>query len=182
MEGAENQDMQSFEDLEHWYHQADPWGYESNPDDHKRVEMLLSELPSGRYRRVLDIGCGEGFVTRKLPGEEVVGIDVSRSAVDRARQHESHRLKFMQCSLFDAATLPGVPFDLVIITGVLYDQYIGRSLPMIYRIVDDLLADDGILVSIHIDTWYRARFPYLMLKECFYPYREYVHRLEVYGK
>ena len=182
MGGPENQDMQNLEDLERWYSQVDPWGYESNPDDRKRVEMLLSELPCGPYRRVLDIGCGEGFVTRKLPGDKVLGIDVSKAAVDRARLNESDRLKFMQCSLFDAASLPGAPFDLVIITGVLYDQYIGRSLPVIYRIVDDLLADDGILVSIHIDAWYRARFPYLMLKECVYPYREYVHRLEVYGK
>lgn len=174
--------MQDLNALESWYQCDDPWGYESNPDDAKRVDVLLSELPSGHYRRVLDIGCGQGFVTRKLPGDEVLGMDVSATAIERAQRLESGRLKFMQCSLFNAGQLSGPRFDLIVITGVLYPQYIGRSLPIIYRIVDQLLEDDGVLVSVHIDEWYRARFPYLLLREHCYSYREYTHRLEVYVK
>ena len=60
--------IQSSDDLDKWYGQADPWGYESNPDDLKRKALLLSELPVKDYQRVLDIGCGHGFITRDLPG------------------------------------------------------------------------------------------------------------------
>ena len=68
------------------------------------------------------------------------------------------------------------------ITGVLYPQYIGESKSLVYRIIDDLLAPDGILISVHINEWYSARFPYLRLKESYYSYREYTHLLETYVK
>jgi predicted TPR repeat methyltransferase len=174
--------MQTSNEIEDWYKQHDPWGYESNPADARRRSILLSELPSGRYQRVLDIGCGEGFMTQSLPGNEVLGIDVSARAIERARRLEDQHLKFAQCSIFDAEKLGDLPFDLIVMTGVLYEQYIGRALPLVYRILDQLLADDGVLISVHIDAWYRARFPYLLLHEHFYPYREYTHRLEIYVK
>ncbi len=174
--------IQDIKAIEQWYQNDDPWGYESHPDDAKRVKILLSELPNDRYKRVLDIGCGHGFVTRALPGDEVLGIDISEKAIAQAKSLETERLHFIPCSLFDVGNLPGPPFDLIVITGVLYAQYIGRSLPHVYRIIDRMLANNGLLVCVHIDEWYRARFPYLLMHKTFYPYREYTHRLEIYVK
>ena len=174
--------MQRTSEIEDWYKEQDPWGYESNPEDARRRTILLSEVPSQDYKRVLDIGCGEGFITQALPGAEVLGIDISARAIERARRLENQRVKFAQCSVFDAEQLLGGSFDLIVVTGVLYEQYIGKALPLIYRILDQLLSTDGVLISVHIDAWYRARFPYLLLRQHFYPYREYTHRLEVYVK
>ena len=174
--------IQSSDDLDKWYGQADPWGYESNPDDLKRKALLLSELPVKDYQRVLDIGCGHGFITRDLPGREVIGVDISSQAVLQAARFASTRHRFQQASLFELPALFDRPFDLVVVTGVIYPQYIGHALSAAYAAIDRLLAVEGILVSVHIDQWYRARFPMLRLKELYYPYREYTHRLEIYVK
>jgi SAM-dependent methyltransferase len=174
--------LQALDALEAWHESADPWQYESHPDDAKRRDILLSELPRADYPRVLDIGCGQGFVTRMLPGRSVLGIDVSAGAIAHAKAFADERLDFLECGLLEAPRKLDRQFELVVITGVLYPQYIGNSLQVVYRIVDRLLAPGGVLASVHIDAWYRARFPYLMLREHRYPYREYVHRLEIYAK
>lgn len=174
--------LQALEELEAWHRTADPWQYESHPDDAKRRDILLSELPRIAYARTLDVGCGQGFVTRALPGRSVLGIDISAEAVARAEADRDGRIRYLQCGLFDAARALEGSFDLVVITGVLYPQYIGNALQVVYRVVDRLLADGGVLASVHIDAWYRARFPYLMLREHRYAYREHVHRLEIYAK
>jgi len=179
--------VQSREELEQFHTTADPWGYEDNEHDKRRKAMLLSEIPRRTYRAVIDIGCGQGFVTRDLPGDRVLGIDIAEQAVRHAQRHTTPRLAFVQGSLFD---LPKVlrregrseGNDLIVITGVLYPQYIGEAHAVIYDIVDRALAPGGILISVHIGSWYKARFPYLLLKNVFYDYREYTHSLEVYVK
>lgn len=174
--------IQPLEELEEFQKQEDPWGYENDPDDVKRKDILLHELPKRQYKRVLDIGCGQGFITRHLPGDLVIGSDISHEAIKIAKKIETDRLLFVQANLYETHTKFDEPFDLVLITGVLYKQYIGRSNTLIYRIIDKVLAENGILVSVHIDEWYYARFPYLMLKDYYYNYRQYTHRLEVYIK
>lgn len=175
--------LQSKIELESWHQTKDPWGYEGNNDDRIRKNVLLSEIPDRAYQAVLDIGCGQGFITRELPGNTVVGVDVSEEAINYANLFATERVRFLASDLFDLnKSLNGSKFDLIVITGVLYPQYIGKAHNLIYDIVDHLLSTDGILVSVHVNEWYSARFPYVMLKEFCYPYRTYYHRLEVYAK
>jgi 3' terminal RNA ribose 2'-O-methyltransferase Hen1 len=55
----------------------------------QRAEAVLGEFKRAGARRVLDIGCGEGRLLRSLVDdpalEEVVGMDVSMRALQRAR-------------------------------------------------------------------------------------------------
>lgn len=58
---------------------------------------LATSLVSGR--KILDIGCGEGIITSKLNGNEVIGIDISKNAIKYAKQHfENERVKFAVAS------------------------------------------------------------------------------------
>lgn len=102
--------MQTKEELEQWYKTPDPWEYETTTDDIFRKDFFLNMLPI-RYRRALDIGCGEGFITRDLPAEDIHGIEISDLAASRLpwnvkRVHEPEGL-----------------YDLVMTTGTLYVQY-----------------------------------------------------------
>lgn len=102
--------MQSKEELEQWYRFPDPWAYETTLDDAIRKERIIEILPI-RYQRAIDIGCGEGFVTRDLPAIEIHGIEISDHAAQRLpwnvkRVHEPEGL-----------------YDLVMTTGTLYTQY-----------------------------------------------------------
>lgn len=174
--------IQEYSELNSWHNQKDPWDYENSADDIKRRNILLSEIPQKHYETVLDIGCGQGFITQSLPGNKVYGVDISANAIKFAKQKETDALKFLEGSIFDITKIVPEKFDLIIITGVLYQQYIGKSTNLIYQLIDEILKKDGVLISVHIDDWYYSQFPYLRIKELFYKYRTYNHKLEIYHK
>jgi 2-polyprenyl-3-methyl-5-hydroxy-6-metoxy-1,4-benzoquinol methylase len=174
--------IQPLSELEEWHKEEDPWNYNKNQDDKYRLDFLLSEIPKRDYKNVLDIGCGQGFITTKLPGKKIHGVDISNQAIKHAKKKSSESVTFSQGSIFNLNNLGNNKFDLIIITGVLYPQYIGMSSSLIYLILNSLLNKDGILVCVHIDEWYNCQFPFLKLKQRFYPYREFNHKLEVYIK
>ena len=183
--------IQSQEDLEQWYNTADPWNYEDSLDDIKRRDILLAEIPKRAYQNVLDIGCGSGFVTRDLPGKHIFGTDLSTQAIKQAKQSGKRRnksesnsaIKYSVADLFKLQEhFSDKKFDLIIITGVLYPQYIGQSQTLVYHIIDSMLKKDGILASVHINEWYKSQFPFLKLQEYMYKYLTFTHRLELYIK
>nr|WP_262916806.1 class I SAM-dependent methyltransferase [Aestuariivivens insulae] len=168
--------------METWHRTKDPWGYNSNEHDLFRREMLFSELPEREYKNVLDIGCGQGFITKQLNVSSVTGIDISQEAIRHANKNNETNVIFLQGSIFDITKMFKVKFDLVLITGVLYQQYIGDSSNLIYLLIDQILEERGHLVTVHINEWNICQFPFLKLKEVIYPYRDYNHKLEVYVK
>src|SRR5690554_2658712 len=103
--------VQSSQDLEKWHRKKDPWDYENSPDDRKRKNILLSEIPQRKFAKVLDIGCGQGFITKDLPGENIIGMDISKEAIKYAKKKERKNLKFIEGSLFDANKILNEKFD-----------------------------------------------------------------------
>lgn len=53
-----------------------------NPEELEALQRAISDLP---LCRVLDVGCGTGFITRHLRGE-VVGLDQSEAMLEVARE------------------------------------------------------------------------------------------------
>lgn len=175
--------IQNLIELNDFHKEEDPWGYSLNADDKKRLEILLAQLPKLEYKNVLDIGCGQGFITKHLPGKFVTGVDISYEAINHAKKHSTDRMNFLQGSIFDIVSVVNKQkYSLIIITGVLYDQYIGSASNLIYMLIDEILEKDGVLISVHIEDWYNCQFPYLRVKEMYYPYREFNHKFEVYVK
>jgi 2-polyprenyl-3-methyl-5-hydroxy-6-metoxy-1,4-benzoquinol methylase len=179
--------IQTQADLDEWYQgEEDPWEYESSFDDLKRKKFLLECIPDWSFDKTLDIGCGNGFVTRDLPGEKIKGVDLSKKAIEfaqtDAKKRKIENIEYQVADIFDLNHVFDFQFNLIVITGVIYPQYIAESDRLIYIITDKLLAHGGILASVHIDEWYTSRFPYQLLRQKFYPYRHYQHRLEIYYK
>jgi len=173
--------IQSKTELDSWYNVADPWSYEGNPSDNYRRSTLLSEIDQLSPSSILDIGCGDGFITNALKADEVIGVDYSSAAVELARKNAGKSTEYVEGSILDLDFLDK-KFDLILITGVLYPQYIGNARTHVYSQVDRLLKSGGHLVSVHISDWYDSRFPYFLKKVLGYQYREYQHILEVYHK
>lgn len=177
--------IQPVSEIEEWFSNPDPWGYEQHPDDAKRKAILKSLLASRDFDRVLDLGCGDGFITRELPGKEIIGVDISGNAIARAREKslDQPHISYEAHSLFDLPK-PGFEdnFDLIIVTGVLYPQYIAQGELLAFTLLDAMLKKGGVLVSCHIDEWYNFRFPYLTFHREYYRYREYTHLLEGFLK
>jgi 3' terminal RNA ribose 2'-O-methyltransferase Hen1 len=77
----------------------------------QRLEAVLAALKDSGAKRVLDLGCGEGKLLKKLQGErtfqEVVGLDVSCRALEVAHERlnldhlpgSPHRIRLLHGSL-----------------------------------------------------------------------------------
>jgi len=177
--------IQSISDIEEWYQSEDPWGYKESKADLDRKKFLLESLQNSSYMNVLDIGCGNGFVTNALPGETVVGVDISENAIMHARRNAPSHVIYEKGSIFDLNFI-NQKFDLIIITGVLYPHYIGNSSRLIFDVIDKLLLSGGELVTVHIDDWCDVVFPYYKVCEEYYSYHRkegvYTHKLVGYIK
>jgi SAM-dependent methyltransferase len=66
---------------------GDYWDFESSDYEYARCRHLLNMLAGRHYARVLEIGCGAGFLTRLLApyADHIVALDISQAAIDRAR-------------------------------------------------------------------------------------------------
>lgn len=156
---------QSKQDLEDWYSKKDPWGYNDNSDDKVRKQVILDAIsPYAPFKRALDIGAGEGFITKDLPAKEIEAIEVSDSASERLPSHIKRVKK------------PTDKYDLIILTGVLYDQYEGQKL------IDWAKEHcDGIIVTCNIKDWEINPLPAdAMVHTYEFPYRTYTQSLKVY--
>ena len=74
--------------------------------------------------RVLDVGCGKGFLlhdlTESVPGIEIVGIDISEYALENAKEEVR---PFLQRSSASKLSFPDDSFDLVISITTLHNLY-----------------------------------------------------------
>ena len=169
-------------DLENFYDKQDPWGYETNPEDQKRIEKLLKFIGPRRFKNALDIGCGNGYVTRKLPAQNIVGIDISEKAICEARnKNKNENIKYHSFPLQNISSIPYNKFDLIIITGVLYSQYIDGDTRDIFSSIKEMLEPNGILITVHITKWRVLKRPALNIcEEQISKYRDYLHEYVKY--
>ena len=131
----------------------DPWA----SADHRyryqslKYRTLISLLPKGRrFPQALDLGSGVGVLTRALTdiSDDVLGLDIAQSAVDRATAATNGRggLRFMQGDVTNLPASLDRRFDLVVIADTLYymDAVDDMSLKTVAARVADLLAPGGI--------------------------------------
>jgi 2-polyprenyl-3-methyl-5-hydroxy-6-metoxy-1,4-benzoquinol methylase len=134
----------------------------------KLREKALALAPEGR---VLDIGCGDGKLTSGLATDsrEVMGLDISREAITRAKKHGRHNLTF---SVHDIERDPLEGGNGLIICGdVLY--YIPFvSMKKVAKKLSDSLVDGGVLLIIdYLPADMDMRYYYRLLSRFLTPLR-----------
>jgi SAM-dependent methyltransferase len=102
---------------------------------------------------VLDAGCGPGLVSEVLlrAGQRVVGVDLSREMIERARRRCSawdDRDQFLQISVFDHALDGMAPFDGAISRFVLH--HVTDPLSFVSRQAALLRAGGTLVLSDHV--------------------------------
>lgn len=83
------------------------------------VEAILKYKPS----KVLDLGCGEGWLTRTLTekGLQAVGIDGTRGLIENARQKEKGIFEVITYEeIIGGVEIPHAPFDCIVINFGLF--------------------------------------------------------------
>lgn len=174
--------IQSPEEIEDFYKNEDPWGYRKHPDDAKRKQKIINVLKSKVNNidnlRVLDLGCGEGFITEDLPGREIIGLDISQTAIERAKRW-NRKAKYFQFDLNKDDLKKLGKFDVIIATGILYKDYLkSRAINQI----DNVLKKNGFLLTCHIKEWKIFEPPFFLIYEEEFPYKNYTERLTLYQK
>ncbi|MBP0614426.1 bifunctional PIG-L family deacetylase/class I SAM-dependent methyltransferase [Jiella mangrovi] len=103
---------------------GDPWHARSSRYEVAKRADNCCQLEGRRYERGLDIGCGEGHLAAELVDREITsamtGLDRDAGIVARASKAYGARpeLQFVTGALPEE--LPEGPFDLVVISEVLY--------------------------------------------------------------
>jgi SAM-dependent methyltransferase len=115
---------------------------------------LLDHLPR-EARRALDVGCGDGMVTRAVAGRgvAVLGVDVSPRmvALARARTDATARVEYRVADIM-ADDIPEKPFDVVMSINVVHHVPLGDIIPRLAGLVapggtlliQDVVTRDGL--------------------------------------
>lgn len=86
-----------------------------------RVKAIRDYLELRPGARVIDIGCGPGYIVKHLPrGLDYIGLDIDQSSIDYAREHFGDRGRFER-RFFDADAVADFgPVDVVMMNGVMH--------------------------------------------------------------
>ena len=143
--------------LDSWQHNAQAWidAVRSGAIESRRQvtdQAILLAILGRQPERVLDLGCGEGWLLRALDdrGIEAVGVDGDRALVDAARAvgaAEVHLASYAQ--LAEGEVYVGKGYDLVCANFALLHQDI---IPLLAA-MNDLLVPGGALVIQTLHPW-----------------------------
>jgi SAM-dependent methyltransferase len=115
--------------------------------------LILAAVPPG-CQRVLDAGCGEGMLARRLASivPHVVGIDLDAASIDLARRQDPDgQIEFIRGD-FLTQPFPAAPFQMISSVAALHHMNARRALSR----MDELLAPGGTLAIVGLA---RSRLP-----------------------
>jgi SAM-dependent methyltransferase len=128
----------------------DPWDYGSSPFEARKRGVLLHACGPGPFGRGLELACAIGETTRVLAPRclRLVAVDASVTAVEEARR----RLRGFRNVQVEEAMLPDElprgPFDLIVVSEILY--YLAkRPLLRLLDRIEGALAPGGRVVVLH---------------------------------
>ena len=120
---------------------SDPWQYQTRWYEKRKREMCLAVLPQAEYDNAIELGCGNGVFSELLARrcQALLSIDGNAQAVQLAKQRlgKSYHVRVIQgviphvllsledalvqaYPLSDGASANKPPFDLIIISEILY--------------------------------------------------------------
>jgi 2-polyprenyl-3-methyl-5-hydroxy-6-metoxy-1,4-benzoquinol methylase len=145
----------------------DTWRLDSSEYEQTRLDTIISAIGDAPVNRILEVGCAEGHLTRRLAalGAEIVGLDISERAIAKARDRcRGMRNITFACRDVASAELDGT-FDLILATEVLYyliHRHGDDDLAFVCRKLANAMRPNGLLVT---TNWFDPLAPQSMAME-----------------
>ncbi len=97
----------------------DPWNFRTSDYERQKYDATIATLPASRLRHVLEVGCGNGELARRLAArcDDYTGVDAVDVALEAARRAVPHG-NFVQSYL--PCDLPEGDYDLLVLSEILY--------------------------------------------------------------
>lgn len=117
-------------------------------------DAVVAAILSRRPKRLLDVGCGEGWLCRRIAEAatcEVVGIDGTPQLIEEARQADPNN-RYEVVSYRDLAAgdyIPDGQFDVVVFNYALLDEAVSELLAA----ARELLSNDGAIIIQTLHPW-----------------------------
>lgn len=130
--------------------EPDPWNFGSSAYELGRYDAIISALGHHRFRRAFEPGCSIGILTAKLSQlcGELVAIDVSTTAIERARLH-CLSLPNVEVRVGRLPRdLPAGCFDLIVLSEIGY-YFEDKDLSALGLLLASRLEHGGILLAAH---------------------------------
>lgn len=128
------------------------------PANKYRAKILLDFFKAHPKGRILDAGCGTGFMTREMlkRGYEVVSVDLAPQMLSVAKtkvEKEGLKGEFHQANVTDLTIFSDDSFDYVMLNGVL--PYISEQDEIrVYHELGRLLKPGGFVLASHYNLFF----------------------------
>ena len=118
------------EGTKRWDNNAEPWHRFFGEKDLNRCDLLdpiiLEVLGDIKGKHILDAGCGDGYLSRKLAnlGAEVTGVDISQKMLDFAILEQKKSPLLINYYQSDCSSMPFLAdssFDITVTNNVIQD-------------------------------------------------------------
>ena len=168
---------------DNWYRVGGIWEHYNTFDDRTRLTTITSKIAKYTPVSVADVGCGNGFITEAIPAISVTGYDNDINTLRIISRLSNGHRTYVQADITSPNVFVGyTPVDMIVITGVLYRQYLEGKEQIVLNNLNTLLKTNGVLLSCHIAPWLYIAIPYKRLEFEVFDYREYRQKLEIYRK
>ena len=119
--------------------------------EYLRKPFFLKLVGNVKNKKILEIGCGNGYWLRVLAkkGAKCWGVDISRKQIKLARQIEERNRLGIKYSYIDATKLKGIKsnyFDGVILMRVLLEIKSVSKIKRIFKEVNRVLKKGGFII------------------------------------
>lgn len=120
---------------------------------------ILEQIPANK---ILDCGCGEGWLTRYITsiGKQAIGIDGTQELIDHAKSKKIGR--FYRMSYDEISTgvhIPESPFNAVVFNFSIYQK---EGLAQLFEHIQKSITEDGFVIiqTLHPSFIKQEKLPY----------------------
>lgn len=135
------------------YVRRDPWAYRRDAEARRRRALIASVCDDEPASHVVELGCGEGFLTEALAAHPsvgaVTGMDVSSSALRRARRRLAGRASLVRADVRRSA----IPRADLIVGADLFYYFTGAQMAAVVAAAVGALDAGGRLALSHPARW-----------------------------